>query len=83
LKEFLEIRGFKGKIVGETIDLPDKHAERGLEIQDWMTKNAVSKEQIVILDDRNDMAHLRDRLVLTSFYTGLLDRHVEEAINMF
>lgn len=41
---------------------------RGNEIQKWMDKNNVQKEQIVIFDDESDMGHLKDRLVQTNFF---------------
>lgn len=77
LKEMLESRGFVGNIVGET---PVLYKERGLEIQSWMDDNGVEADQILILDDMDEMLHLRDRQVLTSFFTGLMESHVEPAL---
>lgn len=54
---------------------------RGLEIQAWL--DAFHTKSFVILDDEDDMAHLRHRLVQTSFDDGgLLDEHVDRAVAM-
>jgi hypothetical protein len=71
------------EIVGVTPRIP---GPRGLEIQEWMTRHRVAPEQIVILDDEDDMAHLAHRLVQTSFMDddgGLRERHVERAVALF
>ena len=80
LEEMLESKGFVGQIIGET---PIMNVDRGLEIQAWMDANNVSADQILILDDMDAMLHLKPRQVLTSFFTGLLERHVEEALSLF
>lgn len=69
-----------------------KRAERGIEIQRWIDDwNEACKfgpgipicdDEFVILDDNSDMAHLKHRLVQTSWETGLLDHHVEMACQM-
>jgi hypothetical protein len=58
---------------------------RGQEIQAWLDgapRYGIEVESFVILDDDSDMVHLADRLVKTSFETGLLDEHVDRAIAM-
>lgn len=52
---------------------------RGNEIQKWMDKHGVKKEQIVIFDDESDMGDLSDRLVQTSFNYGLQYEHILKA----
>lgn len=46
-------------------------AERGEEIQWWMDKHGVKAEDIVIIDDDSDMAHLKHRLVKTDSHDGM------------
>lgn len=80
LRDILYSRGF----IGEIIDVaPILKASRGTEIQAWLDRNNVLPERIVILDDLRDMDHLAHRHVVTSTYTGILDRHVQEAIGLF
>lgn len=55
---------------------------RGQEIALWCERHKVRHNDIVILDDTSDMAHLRHRLVQTSMDTGLLNTHVERAVKM-
>lgn len=78
-------------LIGVTPKLPSqfdadgkyyRSAERGTEIQAWMDANNVVPEQIVIIDDDSDMAHLRDRLVLTDAYDGLGFRKALEVAQM-
>lgn len=76
----LKDKGFKFDLVGQT---PDTFEARGAEINAWMKKNNVTKENIVILDDDTDMLDLEDRLVKTSMDTGLTDLHVELVLMMF
>lgn len=83
LADWLRARGLKGEIIGETPRFPGRRVERGQEIQHWMDVNRVEPHQIVILDDAEDMLHLSHRLVKTSFYTGILERHVQMAMALF
>lgn len=80
-------RGLDCKIIGDTPELRSNQGwsvPRGLEIQAWMTANGCTAEEVVILDDDGDMAHLVPRLVQTSFSGGgLLDHHVDKAIQLF
>lgn len=79
LQQLLKAHGLSGEVIGVTPR--GDRGERGDEIQTWMDKNGPI-ESFVILDDDSDMAHLMDKLVQTSFDTGLLDEHVEAAIKM-
>lgn len=61
--------------------------ERGHEIQAWLDEMTgppawLDVEAFAILDDSSDMAHLRDRLVRTTWERGLLDEHVERVVAM-
>lgn len=60
---------------------PIDHIDRGHEIAFWLHQHP-EVERFVILDDCSDMAHLKNRLVQTDGIEGLLDEHVELAINM-
>lgn len=55
--------------------------QRGDEIQAWLDEHKNVKN-FVIIDDGNDMKHLRDRLIQTDFETGLCLEHVERAVGM-
>jgi len=91
LRDILTARGFTGKVVGKTPELRGSSPagtpqERGDEIQRWIddwSRPSRSVDSFVILDDDSDMAHLKHRLVQTSFHDGgLLDLHVDKAIDM-
>lgn len=94
LAEVLALHGVTGEVVAKTPRLidhdalgPGRHraAERGREIQRWLDEHNASSvvrvddHDIVILDDNSDMAHLKHRLVLTTWERGLQDHHVEYA----
>jgi hypothetical protein len=63
----------------------DRRIERGEEIARWLEvlDVPVPLENIVILDDDADMAHLRPRLFQTDPLVGLLAEHVDEVVAMF
>jgi hypothetical protein len=79
LRIFLRDKGFTGKIIGTTPILRGER-ERGDEIQMWLHKKTV--EKFAIVDDSDDMAHLKHRLVRTTWKSGLQDEHVEALIKM-
>lgn len=82
LNDFLIPGGFKGEIVGKTPPAKFSYRPRGNEIQEWLDDHP-EVTKFVILDDEEDMLHLENRLIRTSFEDGgLLDEHVEEAISM-
>lgn len=74
--------------VGTTPDLCSKKfggtiwaaSTRGEEIAAWL-KDHPQYTQFVILDDNADMGDLLPHLVRTDSFTGLEDRHVQEAIH--
>jgi hypothetical protein len=73
--------GYSGGLIDRT---PKLGSFRGYEIQEWMNQNLVEAHQIVILDDDDDMVHLKPRHVRTSFYkAGLCDVHVNQALKLF
>lgn len=55
--------------------------ERGMEIQAWLDKHP-EVERFAIVDDCEDMAHLRERLVRTLSYEGLRRREGDELIGL-
>ena len=87
MRELLYRRGIRAPVLGMTPlthRLGEGWTERGDEIQGWLDEN-MSQEayRLVILDDDSDMAHLSSYHVKTSWATGLLDGHVEQAIKLF
>lgn len=59
----------------------NQRGTRGHEIQCWLTLHPAVKN-FAIIDDDSDMAHLGNRLVLTSWLTGMLDEHADALIEM-
>ena len=59
-------------------------AQRGNEIQKWLDNNKekYNIEKFIILDDDFDMAHLKDRLVQTTWEQGLTSEVTETAIQI-
>ena len=87
LQEILTARGFRGKILGVTPDLPDK--TRGDEIQAWLDNFIKLRKQVkkfAILDDLDEghvsMGHLTSYLVQTSFENGLTNYEAERVIKL-
>jgi hypothetical protein len=91
LCDILAEAGFEGTVRGKTPDIltgPNgqryQALHRGQEIQAWIDEwSSVYKlESYVILDDDSDMGPLSSRLVQTTMSEGLLDEHVDRAIQM-
>jgi hypothetical protein len=95
LREELTKRGFRGHVRGVTPDLSRvttpagktmvfHGVERGMEIQRWLDVHAELYEvsRFVILDDHDDMAHLKNLLVQTDLDRGLQPEHVERAVQI-
>ena len=91
LRDALVERGFEGTVRGRTPRWIhgrgglESAKYRGEEIQAWLDlapDYGFVVESFVILDDDSDMGHLADRLVKTSFETGLVDADVDRAIAM-
>lgn len=78
IQSMLEAKGFIGQLVDKTPNLAG--GTRGEEIEAWLATNNPKKLPFVILDDRGDMAGLKDQLVQTSFFHGLTREHRERAI---
>ena len=78
--EFLERDGVvPGRVVGKT---PSMERERGVEIDTWLRSAPYPVEAFVILDDRDDMAMHRERLVRVNPRTGLRAAEARRAIEM-
>ena len=77
LKEQLLPYGLE--IIDRTIS--DARGERGDEIKEWLSRNP-DVSHYVILDDDNDMSDIKDHLIQTTFYKGLLPEHAAKAIEM-
>jgi hypothetical protein len=80
LEELLVTAGVhaKGRIVGSTPCLADR--SRGAEISAWLQQASVPVATFVILDDRNDMEFLAERLVQTDPQCGLVRSQVDEIV---
>jgi hypothetical protein len=72
------------RIIGATSDLSAQSRggvwvsePRGMEINLWLKQIPV--DAFVILDDDSDMRPVQDKLVQTSFRTGLTRKHVDRA----
>ena len=75
--DFLKKRGVpSAKFIGAT---PVLSGYRGKEIQAWL-KSHSNVVRFAIVDDDSDMDPFQEKLVKTSWETGLLDEHVEELI---
>lgn len=76
------LRGFgvAGRVVGVTPALDD--AQRGDEIEKWLIEKTRGPVYLAVLDDDGDMGAVSDHLIQTSFETGLLDVHVDAAIEL-
>lgn len=85
LREILGHFGFKGQIIGATARSVESKA-RGKEIDAWLSESGTDRrdpvECFVILDDDSDMEPHMDRLIHTSYKSGLQDVHVRQAIKM-
>lgn len=89
---FLEIAGFSGKVIDRTPKLnvsPFKPTERGVcrgdEIRLWLVVSrdtGKNVESFVVLDDDSDMDGVEDRLVQTTWDDGLLNKHIEPAVEI-
>ncbi len=78
--EFLERDGvIAGRVVGKT---PTLELERGLEIESWLRSAPYPVASFVILDDRDDMAMHRQRLVQVSPQVGLSQTEAQRAIEL-
>ena len=78
---FLEGAGVaKGHVVGKT---PMLGCERGYEIDAWLRGVPYPVKSFVILDNHNDMGHLRFRLVQTASEHGLTMSEAYQVVQMF
>ena len=81
LKYIMHGQGSIGKIIGKTPKI-EHDTVRGMEIQKWLDDTNEEIESFVILDDDCDMAHLSDKLVKTTWETGLQEEHAMLAIEI-
>ncbi len=95
LEDVLRAKGYTGpNFLGKTPNHAqrplysgdDEWEKRGWEIHEWIGHyQGLTRELIdafVIIDDSDDMAHLKPWLVRTKFDTGLLPEHVEPILKM-
>lgn len=78
--EFLERDGvLPCRVVGKT---PSLKQERGLEIEAWLRSVPYAVASFVILDDHDDMAMHRERLIQVCPKVGLSSAHAQRAIEL-
>ena len=86
LRAMLARRGFRGAVAGATPslyrDAEGRRLERGDEIQAWLDAHP-GVRAFAIVDDDDDMAHLRPFLVRTSMAAGLRPEHLDAALAVF
>jgi hypothetical protein len=83
MRETLKRWGVRGDMIGTTPVLYGdqySYVRRGSEVQQWLDTVRTPVESFVILDDDEDMAHLRHRLVRTSSADGLTQDDADRAI---
>ena len=68
-----------GRVVGKT---RVSGGERGLEIDSWLKSVPYAVESFVILDDKDDMAMHRQRLVQVDSRCGLSEKDVRQALEI-
>ena len=60
-----------------------KNTCRGIEIEKYCKEHNISFNDIVILDDEDNMAHVSNRLILTDFNNGgLKEEHIKEVFRL-
>ncbi len=78
--EFLERDGvLPGRVLGKT---PSLGRERGIEIDTWLRSAPYAIESFVILDDRDDMAMHRERLIQVDPQMGLTGNQARQAVEL-
>ncbi len=81
LQLILEAYGLQGEVIDRTWLSPSRCRAR--EIRTWLDETVLKIESFVALDDDSfDMVEIADRLVKTSCLTGLLDEHIERAVEI-
>ena len=82
LEQLFRNVGVKGEVYGYTPTRVENRKGRGDEIQAWLTMMQPEKFAFVILDDGDDMLHLKPYLVRTNPEVGLTEADVDLAIEM-
>lgn len=81
LQLVLSSYGLQGDVIDRTWLSPSRY--RAHEIRKWLEETSLKVESFVAIDDDSgDMVEVADRLVKTSCLTGLLDEHIERAVEI-
>ena len=81
LQALLEAKGFVGEVIGRTSR--NHSGVRGLQILEWLNLHPEVTRWVVLDDEVSDLHDLPwGHVVKTEFALGLLDIHVEQAINI-
>jgi hypothetical protein len=82
MQKLLEYHGFKGQLIDITpVNVKAPQKLRGYEIQAWLDLHP-EVENMAILDDDTDMAHLSQYLVRTDLAVGLTEENARQAISI-
>lgn len=76
LKALLRQHGMIDVVIGQTPRLD----RRDNEILEWLAEHPEVTRFVAVDDDTFDMTAINHRLVATSFQTGMLDHHADQAI---
>lgn len=84
LTQIMATVGFRGRVVDRTpgeyvMPVGVTEHQRGYEIDAWLQAHP-EVEAYAIIDDADDMAHLKDHLVQTTWGEGMLSEHVEPLV---
>lgn len=81
LQLLLSSFGLHGDVIDRTVLSPSRY--RAHEIQAWLNETKLKIESFVAIDDDSaDMVEVKDRLVKTQSESGLLDEHIERAVEI-
>lgn len=88
LRDYLKVAGLRVEVIGITPDLLEevKSSSRGLEIKTWAAAHGISREDLVVLEDEEDVRPYRGRQVKTCFggpRQGFTKRHLRRALRLW
>ena len=82
LRQHLEQEGVCCETIGLTPVRPT-YRPRGYDIDEWIRRwEGESVDTFCILDDHEDMMHLKRYLVRTDYHEGMQERHVHAALTL-
>ena len=82
--EMLREADIEAQVVGATPSIPGM--PRGMEIQAWLIANSNLQDVLegwIIIDDRDDMGYIKDRLIQTNPDLGFTENDLRNAMLLF